>query len=89
MPLLGKDAVAYLASADLDAENTADDATWTEVSNIQDETDNFTSDEVDVTTRASAQDGWNSTIFTTKNAEVQFGFLNEADDTLASALVDA
>lgn len=89
MPGFGKDCVAYLASADLSESNEAGDASWTEVDNLQDETDNFTSEEVDITTRATAKLGWNATAFTTKNAEVQFTFLNEPNDVLATALIAA
>lgn len=89
MPLFGKDAVAYLASAALDEVNTPADATWTEVDNLQDETGNFGADAIDITTRASAKAGWTSTAYTTKSGEIKFTFLNETGDVLADALVNA
>lgn len=90
MPLFGKDAKSYYTATALDGDtNTADSVSWTEVSNIQDESDNFTAEEVDITTRATAQLGWSATATTIKNGEVTFTVLMETGDTLVSALMDS
>ncbi len=89
MPLFGKDAKTYYSSSALDADNQAADLTWTEVTNIQDLTDNFTAEEVDITTRATAALGWNATATTLKNGEITFKVLMEDDDTFVQALMDA
>lgn len=90
MPLFGKDAVAYYSETALDGDsNTADTVTWEEFDNLQDETDNFTSEEVDITTRATAKLGWSATATTIKNGEVTFTILMESGDTLVDALMAA
>lgn len=90
MPLLGKDAKTYYSDELLDGSTvTVDTATWVEVTNIGDETDNFTAEEVDTTTRETAQEGWGSTVFTTKTGEVTFTILIEPGDTFTQKLLDA
>lgn len=88
--LLGKDAKTYHGNALLDGDsNTAATVTWTERSNLQDENDNFSAEEIDVTTRASAQLGWGQTLRTTKNAEITFTILMIPGDEFVSALMSA
>lgn len=90
MPLFGKDATTYLSDTLLDgASNTADSVTWDLVANIQDESDNFSAEEVDITTRATAALGWSAVATTIKNGEVTFTVLMEAADTLVTALMEA
>jgi nitrogen fixation protein FixH len=89
MPLFGKDAKTYYSADLLDATNTAADATWVEVTNIQDLTDNFTAEEEDITTRATAALGWAATAVTIKNGEITFTVLMEDDDVFVQALMDA
>jgi hypothetical protein len=90
MPLFGKDATSYYSTTALDGStNTADTVTWGEVTNIQDENDNFTAEEVDITTRATAKLGWSATATTIKNGEVTFTVLMERGDTLVKALMTA
>jgi hypothetical protein len=89
MPLFGKNAKTYWSTDPLDADNAAADLSWTEVTNIQDLTDNFTSEEVDTTTRATAALGWSSTVQTIKNGEITFTMLMENDDTFVQAMMDA
>ncbi len=89
MPLFGKDAKSYLSDTLLDADNTAGSVTWVEKTNIQDENDNFSAEEVDITTRATAALGWSATATTIKNGEVTFGILMETGDTLVDALMTA
>lgn len=88
MPLFGKDAKTYYSTSPLDADNQADDLTWVEVTNIQDLTDNFTAEEVDITTRATAATGWNATATTIKNGEITFTVLMETDDAFVQELMD-
>ena len=89
MALFGKDAKTYYSTTALDADNQAADLTWVEVTNIQDLTDNFTAEEVDITTRASAQLGWSATATTIKNGEITFSVLQDADDAFVQALMAA
>lgn len=90
MPLLGKDAKTYWSSVLLNGTSvTASTATWVEVTNIGDETDNFSAEEVDTTTRETAQEGWGSSIFTVKTGEVTFTSLIEPGEAFAEALLDA
>ncbi len=89
MALFGKDAKTYYSTDPKTADDDATDLTWVEVGNIQDLTDNFTSEEVDITTRATAASGWNATALTTKNGEITFKILLDPDDAFATALNDA
>lgn len=90
MPLLGKDAKTYYSDDLLDGDSTTvATATWVEVTNIGDETDNFTAEEVDTTTRETAEEGWGSTIFTVKQGEVTFTILMETGDVFTTKLLNA
>ncbi len=89
MPLFGKDALTYYSDTPLDDSNGVEDLTWTLADNIQDESDNFSAEEVDITTRATAALGWSATATTIKNGEVTFGVLMSASDPLVSLLMSA
>lgn len=89
MPLFGKDAKTYYSATLKTSSSDADGKTWIEVGNIRDQNDNFSAEEVDITTRASAQLGWNQVAFTTKNGEITFGILLENDDAFVQALMAA
>lgn len=89
MALFGKNAKTYYSEDPLDADNQAADLDFVEVTNIQDLTDNFTSEEVDITTRATAALGWTATAQTIKNGEITFTILQDADDVFVQALMAA
>lgn len=89
MPLFGKDAVTYYSTTLKTTLSDAAGKTWIEVGNIQDQNDNFNAEEVDITTRETAQTGWNAVAFTTKNGEITFGILIEPDDAFVQALMAA
>jgi hypothetical protein len=89
MPLFGKNAKTYWSDTLLDADNLFADLTWTEITNIQDLTDNFTAEEVDITTRATAQAGWSAVAQTIKNGEITFTMLMDLDDAFVQALMAA
>lgn len=90
MPLLGKNAAAYLSDTALNGtSNTAETVTWTEQGNLTDETDNFTSEDIDITTRATAKSGWQAYASGPKSGEVTFTSMMEPGDSLADALMQA
>lgn len=89
MALFGKNAKTYYSTALKTSSSDADGMTWVEVTNIQDLTDNFTSEEVDITTRATAALGWSATAQTIKNGEITFTVLMDSADVLVAALVAA
>ena len=89
MPLFGKDALTYYSATALDGDNGVADVSWTLAENIQDETDNFSAEEVDITTRATAALGWSATATTIKNGEVSFTVLMEKSDALVTLLMAA
>ncbi len=89
MPLFGKDATTYLCDTLLADDNAAADADWNLIENIQDESDNFSAEDVDITTRATAALGWSATATTIKSGEVTFGILMEPGDTTVTALMNA
>lgn len=87
---LGKDAKLYFCATNLnDTDNTADDATWEEYSNVVDLSGNFDADSIDATTRATADAGFSSEIFTTNRGEVTFGMHWLPGDTTFEAIKDA
>lgn len=89
MPLFGKDAKTYYSVTLKTTTSDASGKTWIEVTNIRDLNDNFSAEEVDITTRATAASGWNATATTTKNGEITFGILMESDDAFVQALMAA
>lgn len=89
MPLLGKDATTYYSSVLLTATSgagSADSLTWSAVTNITDETDNFNAEVVDVTTRAQAATGFGASVTVLNNVEVTFTMLKELTDANFAAI---
>ena len=89
MALFGKDAKTYYSTVAKATSSDASSLTWVEVTNIQDLTDNFTSEDIDITTRATAASGWNAVAKGPKNGEISFTILLDPDDTFAQALLAA
>lgn len=88
--LFGKDAVLYLASADLTAVNDAATASWTEYDNVVDVTGNFTATKVDTTTRATAKLGWEAEEAVLNKGEIAFTLPQQlATDTTFESIRDA
>lgn len=69
MPLFGKDAVLYYSSSLKTSSSDADSMSWTEEANVIDLTDTFTPTDVDITTRETAQLGWEATATVLKAGE--------------------
>lgn len=89
MPLFGKDAKTYYSATLKTSTSDADGKTWIEATNVADESDNFTAEEVDITTRATAALGWSATATTIKNGEVTFTAMMDTGDALVAALMAA
>lgn len=92
MPLLGKDATTYYSATLLTASSgagSADSLTWTPVTNISDETDNFNPEVVDITTRAQAATGFGASVTVLNNFEISFTMLKELSDANFAALYAA
>lgn len=86
MPLFGKDAKLYYSTVAFNGTNVPDDLTWVEMSNVADQTDNYSPESDDVTTRASAANGIATEAIVLNQAEISFSYVMDATDTVFSAL---
>lgn len=89
MPLFGKDAVLYYSATLKTTNSDAEGKSWTEEDNVIDLTDNFTPTEVDITTRATAKDGWEASATVLKAGEIRWNMQNAHGNTFVDALWDA
>ena len=85
--ILGLNAKMYHGSAALTTLVSADDVTWTEIPNVAEVNLDLTSEESDMTTRAS--DGWTEMAQTLRSASVSFVLKFKDSDTYYEALRDA
>lgn len=89
MPLFGKDAVLYYSTTLKTSSADADSKTWVEQTNIADLTDNFTPTTVDITTRATAQLGWEATANVLKAGEIRWTMQALHGDAFVDAIMAA
>lgn len=89
MALFGKDAVLYYSTVLKTANDDADSLTWTEETNVADLTDNFTPTEVDITTRATAQLGWEASATVLKAGEIRWTMQALHGDDFVDAIMSA
>jgi len=83
----GKDAILYHADALMDGSNIST-AVWTEYDNVRDVTGEYSAETVDVTTRATAKNGWSATAAVLNNGEVSLN-IPEPDPAAADPIFDA
>lgn len=96
--VFGKDCKLYHCTTLLDGltgsagTNTPDLATWVERDNVTDLDDNFSGEDVDTTTRATAKTGWGTEETVLNTAEITFSIPQPSDptaDPLLTALINA
>jgi len=88
MPLFGKDAKLYYSTVAYSGSNDPDDLTWVELTKVQDQTDNFSPIEDDVTTRAIAASGVAASAIVLSEVEISFSYIMDSitSDTVFDAL---
>ncbi len=89
MPLFGKDAVLYYSSSLKTSDSDADSMSWDDEDNVADLTDNFTSTDVDITTRATAKLGWEASASVLKSGEIRWSMQAKHGDTFVDAILSA
>jgi len=83
---LGDDCKAYYSADLLTSENSADDLTWVEMTNMRDATVGLERGEADVSTRGS---DWEEILATLRSAPVDFQMMWDTSDAAFSALKTA
>lgn len=92
MARVGMFAILYRAAALLTGADPEDasGASWTEIDNVRDLTQNVETGEADVTTRSVARNGgWRQTLSTLKEGSIEFEMVWDPDDADYLAFKDA
>ena len=85
--VLGMDGKAYYSASLLTADNSADDLSWTEATNVRSVNLNLSRATADATTRANS--GWRANVGTLREMEASFEMVYKDDDAFLTAVKNA
>jgi len=85
--VLGMNGKAYYSASLLTADNSADDLSWTEATNVRSVNLNLSRATADATTRANS--GWRANVGTLREMEASFEMVYKDDDAFLTAVKNA